>query len=762
MTALERDRLYDLLPQVYRIRDAEIGYPLRELLRIVGEQADLVEGDIGRLYDNWFIETCEDWVVPYLGELIGFHPAIADPTAGAALQAVLSPRAEVANTIRNRGRKGTIALIELLARDVANWPARAVESFQLLAWTQAMKYLHLDRARLADMRDSRALELIGGAFDQQAHTFDVRRAASRYSEGRFNLSAVAVFLARLNVYGIGRAPAYCQEQIGLHAFSFSVLGNDAPLFTLPVPESGPYQIAGELNLPVPIRRRALEERIWKHGATVSRASASYYGTDKSLAIWAPNWPRRGAPQPVPREAVVPANLASWNYRPRPGTVAVDPVLGRILFPPEKPPRDGVEVRYHYGFSAGMGGGPYERQLAQPAEAVVLQVGQGAPYATIRAALDHWESTLRPKPEPENRNLVIEIIDSQAYVERIAIRLRAGESVQIRAAIGVRPVIRLLDVQTAGSDALRVVGEQGGRFALDGVLVTGRAVRIEGDIEDVLIRHSTLVPGWTLDSSCEPGRPTEPGLEITSPRVCVHIEHSIVGSIQILPTAADGNAPEDVYTSERAAAEAALARCKGISAGIRLDPIRLCIEDSIVDATSTQDEAIGAPGCEVAHARLTIARSTVIGEVHVHAIDLGEDTIFEGRIVVARRQEGCLRFSSVLMASRTPRRYRCQPDLALAPLEAAARAAGSPGGLSAAERELVQERLRPQFNSTRYGRPDYCQLAETCPAEISEGAEDRSEMGAFHDLFQPQRAAALEARLAEFLPAGIEAATTFIT
>jgi len=36
-----------------------------------------------------------------------------------------------------------------------------------------------------------------------------------------------------------------------------------------------------------------------------------------------------------------------------------------------------------------------------------------------------------------------------------------------------------------------------------------------------------------------------------------------------------------------------------------------------------------------------------------------------------------------------------------------------------------------------------------------GADDESEMGAFHDLFQPQREANLLARLDEFTPAGMD-------
>jgi hypothetical protein len=79
---------------------------------------------------------------------------------------------------------------------------------------------------------------------------------------------------------------------------------------------------------------------------------------------------------------------------------------------------------------------------------------------------------------------------------------------------------------------------------------------------------------------------------------------------------------------------------------------------------------------------------------------------------------------------------------------------------ASEKEFVLQRVRPRFSSVRYGTPTYCQLALDCAEEIARGADDESEMGAFHDLFQPQRTANLRARLDEYTPAGMEAGILF--
>jgi hypothetical protein len=155
---------------------------------------------------------------------------------------------------------------------------------------------------------------------------------------------------------------------------------------------------------------------------------------------------------------------------------------------------------------------------------------------------------------------------------------------------------------------------------------------------------------------------------------------------------------------------------------------------------------------LAYAALTIARCTVIGQIQTHAIELGENCIFDGLITVGRRQQGCLRFCYVTPGSRTPRRYECQPDL----VEKAVEAEFPPGADREAARERERLRVEPQFSSTRYSTPTYCQLAEACADEIKHSAEDESEMGVLHDLYQPQRAANLRARLDEYTPASMEA------
>ena len=756
------DYLYELLPVWHRFRDAERGYPLRALLRVVNEQVNVLEDDITQLYENWFIETCDDWVVPYLGDLIGYRPVheAGDPGSLATLQGrarnqILTPRREVANTLAYRRRKGTLALLEVLANDVAGWPARAVEYYRLLGWAQHVNHVHLHRGGTANLRDGAALDLVDGPFDRLAHIVDVRRPVSHRGTGRYDIPSVGIFVWRLRPYSVTHAPAYCVRN---HCFTVSTLGHDTQLVVKPERETEPTHIAEEINVPAPIRRRALEERVSARPLQ-TRASASYYGDGKSLVIHAPDWPVRNAPQPVPRDLVVPADLTNWQYRPPLGTLGVDPVLGRIVFPTGQLPRRGVWVTYHYVFSADMGGGEYSRSLTEPIAFALYQVSKDHPGAgvfdTINGALEQWrqdQQALGPEPAGEEARAewrarkarlqaaVIEILDSAAYSEPLAVALEAGESLQIRAANRTRPVLRMLDYMAERLDGFTISGKKASRFTIDGLIVTGQGIQVigpdrndpesfaAGDLCDVTIRHSTLVPGWGLECNCDPQEPNEPSLELLNTSANVVIEHSIIGSIYVTA--------DEVQT----------------------DPVEISIYDSIVDATSRSREALGAPNLPLAFARLTVVRSTVIGTVSTHAIALGENSIFTSHVRVGRRQHGCLRFCFVPSGSRTPRRYHCQPDLVVAAVDEIEPPPSADEKMTLRLREA--QRVRPRFTSRRYGHAAYCQLAEACAREITRGGDDESEMGAFHDLFQPQREANLRARLDEYTPAGMDAGILF--
>ena len=83
------------------------------------------------------------------------------------------------------------------------------------------------------------------------------------------------------------------------------------------------------------------------------ASEALYGPGKSIAVYAPDWPQKNAPQPVPAELIVPADLTDWRYRAGRGQILLDPVTGRMVFPARQTPKNGVWVDYRIAFSADM-------------------------------------------------------------------------------------------------------------------------------------------------------------------------------------------------------------------------------------------------------------------------------------------------------------------------------------------------------------------------------------------------------------------------
>jgi hypothetical protein len=396
------------------------------------------------------------------------------------------------------------------------------------------------------------------------------------------------------------------------------------------------------------------------------------------------------------------------------------VLGRIAFPPGQVPRGSVLVSYHYAFADDLGGGEYERSLVTPSSTVLYRVGGATGWSTINAALDQWRADGTPPA-------VIEIDDGRLYVEQVAIDLGVNDRLELRAANHQRPTLRLRGGSSDGPNALAISGDRGSHFTLDGLRVVGRGMVVQGGLAHVTIRHSTLIPGSSLYPSGQPRHPTDASLELIDTTTRVTIERSILGPIRV---------------SEQEG---------------RTDPIDIEVSDSIVDATDAAAVALSATEEELrAWAVLRMVRSTVFGQVRVDAVELLENSLVTGRIDVARRQSGCVRFSYVRPGSRTPRRYHCQPDL----VESVVNRRVSDDELSPAEGQALRaqerSRVRPRFNSVRYGAPTYCQLADDCAPEIVRGADDESEMGVFHDLYQPQREANLQARLDEYVPIAMEA------
>jgi hypothetical protein len=187
-------------------------------------------------------------------------------------------------------------------------------------------------------------------------------------------------------------------------------------------------------------------------------------------------------------------------------------------------------------------------------------------------------------------------------------------------------------------------------------------------------------------------------------------------------------------------------------------------DSIIDGAG-RDAIAGFGADNLPGPALRVERCTLRGRCLVRQIDFATEAIFDGHVEAQRTQVGCVRFSYAPPLSRTPRRYRCQPDLAnRRAIEAEENRLGT--ALTATEkqklRDIVQLRLKPEYSAEAYGQPAYLQLSLRGPDEIAKGAADGSEMGAYCHLKQPQREANLHVRLKEYLPFGLDYGLIYVT
>jgi hypothetical protein len=704
------DRLFALLPALHRLRDADNGNALYELLSVIAREVDVLDEDLAQFYDDLFIETCARWAAPYIGELIGYRPLYS------VAPAVASPRAEVANTIRYRRRKGTAAMLEQLALDVTGWPgARAVEFFERLVTTQYMNHVRPQARATPDMRDVEALGWItaqAGAFDDLAHTGDVRRIAAPLTatRGRYNIPNVGIFLWRTDAVGLVRSPLVPHGGDG-QRFRFDAEGADAPIFGVSRTEGDIASLAEPADVPLPLGRRWLPAHL-----------GDYYGLGRSLLL--EEQADGGEPTPVPITDVRVCDLSdagagAWAHQPPAGAVAVDPVLGRVSFGTALPAGTRALATYQYGLAVPVGAGGYVRGPVTVPDPVVSVGGGGG----LPSALNSVKT-----------GGTVMITDSDRYVGTPTITTSVvgvpDIEVVVRADERQRPVL-------AVGAAVKLAMDPRTTVVLDGLHVTGGPIVLEEsgdtDLRTIVLRNCTLTPGQSRTADGAPRNPDRASLIVLDPFAVVRLEKCVLGPI----VAVDGAHVTAYDCGIDASAPGAVAFCGRLAA------------DGLRTVSGVADHVVGdgmATGGD-----LDLHECTVHGGIHANQLDASNCLLVadlvagdprKAAVWARRRQVGCMRFSWLPRQSRVGKRYRCQPD--------------------PADPQDLQFATRPQFTSLRFGDPAYLQLRETTPDAIRRGADDENEMGVTHLLLTPQRETNLLLRLDEYLRFGLEAGFFYAT
>ena len=720
--SLNAEQLFALLPAVYRNRDGDIGDPLQSLYAVLAQQLSIVEDNIQQLYDDQFIETCEPWVIPYIGDLIGYNSIYE-------LASTSDSRAEVANTIGYRRRKGTLLALEQVAADVSGRTAVAVEEFRRLITTESMRLVRPRHASTLNLRRASVLDRLNTAFDPTSRTIDVRRIAPRFrvapdpdpapldislhGPGRSNIPDIAIHLWRLKGRPVVDAPAF---PVGLGRFMFSPLGANLPLFSQPPARASFSGLTTRIDIPEPIDRIEFARSL-RHPH-----SPQFYDHAASILLIADG-------VAIPASRIVSANLSElapggpWCTVPD-GRIAVDTELGRIAFARDLPIPQSLRLNYSFGSAAEIGGGPYDRSASlvalKPAQASFFSV-IGTTTLTLASAIAAWNALVATTPDATG------IIVFPGF-EQFAIDLTGGAAIQLPAGaqltlVSGQPIpsggpfdvvwnhscaTLAGDIEVVASSApVQSTGEGAavGQLLLSGLWLAGQ-LSVSGGAATIQVVDSTLVPGLTLTSAGDSVSPGDPSIRVAAVEVSLTVLRSITG-----PIAAD----------------------PGGSA-------RIC--SSIVDATSACCVGYAAADLASAGADLHIEDSTVIGKVHTRTIQLASNTIFFARrprrdpwpaaIWASRRQTGCVRFCWLPFDSITPRRYLCLPPDALS--EAA---------------------LTPKFITLRFGQPGYALLSGDVPLAIWHGADNGSQIGVYYQIQETEAVRNVQLRAPEYLPVALE-------
>jgi hypothetical protein len=772
------EKVWEWIPAVYKDEDGLPPSPdvLRSIVLILARQSAIARRSIDRLWDDQFIELCDDWAIPYIGDLVGTRLVHELNRRGR--------RVDVARTIFYRRRKGTPHVLEILVRDITGWEGVVVESFRRLARTR--HGLDPEPVELeglvtqtppggwSKLTSTRGAELVDGPFDEMAHTPDFRQLSGKL--GRYNIPKLNFHLFRLLPFEVNFATAF---DFGGGRFVFDPSGRDIPLFG-PAQRSDPLECgtARQWELPAPIPCRLLgaanytitaevldklialglsplaadqlsryigvlfrgETRLRRTIESLSQSAAILALIDPLLAnaitedspkahlipteiqqdpraVAVAVGPQIGGPT-IEHQQIAAGNLEDWGASlgmlPPGKIVVIDPERGRFWFRTPVAPDDKVWVPvYHYGFSANIGAGTYDRRSNIATGNVNLIANGGVsfpgpvplivPAAPVSGVFQFVDSETY---SPDDDVIGIRDLTFQAenfrrpYVNRVV----TGETEWIFEAAAKaivppgqpEPATNLRNLTLEG--LWMGIEQQGSGPSPAPCSPVPVSLVLQGVFDRVVIRHCTLDPGGEkarIDpSQCEP---------IPYVRLVVRgdveeliIESSIVGPVIEDKTAGNTGTVQN-----------------------------LVLRDSIVHSI----DPANSPAIATELGLVEMQRVTVFGDVKVNRL-VASEALIQGVVKVTDNQHGCFRFSAT----------NDNPEKRLPP-------------------QFESHFFKPAvpnhfFVSRRLGDPGYAQLGETAPEQIVRGAENRSEIGAFSGLLNPIKLDDLRAKVNEFMPFGL--------
>jgi hypothetical protein len=830
------DKLWALLPAVYRTVDTDVfnsNGPLRELVNRVGAQAATLRRSIDRLWEDQSIESCDDWVIAYFADLLQTKLVASLDARG--------QRLDVAKTIYYRRRKGTVAVLEEIATDITGWDARVVEFFRRLGRTRH----NFDPALVdpaASSADDLTLQLaegltgqwthtmIGGwadlrnaygasqaqspfsiaktirppsAFDEYFHTADFR--AGRGRSGWYNIHKLGVFVWRLISFATGQTTPV---QSG-NCFTFDPTGRRIPLFAASSRPLGDTWVSPqEWQLATPISTPLLAAALANPATQPVYAEFAPDGVtleQNSFGVYT----QPGSFYELVDVSQITAFPEAMNTSHQ---IMVMPEAGQfaVLHPP---PKDPITVTYHYGFSAPMGAGPYDRRVLGQADnptpsPMVNVTGGGNALAALL--------TLPPTG-------TVSINDSLTYNSSLPVT--NIEQFTVMAQNQNRPLIRM-----APGAVWIVNGIDQAALVLEGLWVSGGDIVLRGSFASVTLTCCTLDPGnAAIDESLSVFSQSIDGRELVPTRLWIEgeieqltIDRCILGPVrtrdggevetlnagnsilQSIPTSASGllntadlkdasflaarlQNPHDplslsLYAQLSPATQQSLSTyatpampSQQLSQALVADVNQILSGPSLYDPAlfalvnlSPQTELLLAQhptGAALVHLNrlllqdaYPLALADLILAFSTGSVDLSRCTLLGPAYVHQLEASECILDGEVVVENYQQGCVRYS--------------ACSIGSILPRQYESVQiEPGAPLFTSQQFGQPGYAQLLDSADNEIVSGAtgatvragaQDGSEMGAFASEKNLIKENAILFKYQEYMPLGLSPVIIHVT
>lgn len=773
----KRVPLYDRLPEIYLIKDEKEvtpPYQLKNYISLVEDAYSEIHKNIEALNDDLFIESCADWVIPYIGDLLGTSHLYGDPW---------TLRADVADTIHLRRRKGTLLSIERLTHNLTKWGVHCVELMENLGWNHNLNhqrpdacgnppYIQLDvnrhtpiRGGTLPVRDPALLSLLRTPFDPFAYTADLKPLS--FGRIRYNLPNLAIFLWRLKDYRvqISKPQLVKKKKVGsvyLVGFNIHPMGEPVRLLNTYQydPERTPPVLTEIDCTPNPIPTARLNE-ISASGAgnPESYISVGLYNaqvtdmvteinkikiSDVGLQLQLPKHKFAGEIWPLNNGStweIRGENLCAWWEGVLPVVknreIVIDPVIGRILFgvstlSEANALANDLLITYTYGAVGPVGAHPDTRHA--PPEKI-----QGE-AATLRKVNFHQDKQGLEKSladlNLETNPVVIEIEDSMLHELDLASasvsgtitedggeNLALNKTLVIRSATGERPVIQL-------KAPLRFRAKDAGKaeivdVRLEGLYITRHPDFLTNHAAEPLISRAAVNRLEVINCTLDPGG----DIKHDGTRADIHT------SMGLKEPYGFAVAQEEIDFDQTPG----IVVKQSICGPLLIDEgYSLSLKHSILDAgIGVGDE----PANKFALASATdpadqwgpptkVYGVTVFGRMRVADI-CGRGGIWVHSLEVQNNQKGCIRYSYFSgVGDRLPQNLGCVFG------------AG------------VDDPASLRFTYEAFGAPGYGQLIHSIDTRILEQGPENDQMGAYGFLFETHSWKNLKIRFREFVPVGI--------